>query len=278
MATTNWNSNLTWKNSGKDSSSAAGTTTGVKTDWNPNLNWTNSTGNATSTSQSAKADNKTIASNPGGILDKDAFLKLLLVELEYQDPTDPMDTDKMLTQTSQLAALEMQQNTNTAMQKMVETMQALTASFGASMGTAAVGTIGRMATIKDSTISLKGPDQMVYLKMYLPKDSDESGVAVEIYDEKGKLVFNEKNSVGKSVEKGNYVVTWNGRNNEGNYAGDGKYTAKLIYNDNLGEKITSTYGTYMVEGVVFEDGVTKVKMGGDKVPFDKIKEISGYSY
>lgn len=274
MATTNWNSNLSWANSGN----AASATAGVKTDWNPNLNWTNSTSNTTGTNQSAKTGNKTIASNPGGALDKDAFLKLLLVELEYQDPTDPMDTDKMLTQTSQLAALEMQQNTNTAMQKMVETMQALTASFGASMGTAAVGTIGRMATIQESAINLKGANQTVSLKMYLPEDSNEDGIAMEIYDEKGKLVFGRKDSVGKSVERGNYIATWDGRNNDGNYAGDGKYTAKLVYNNKLGGKVTSTYGTYMIEGVVFEDGVTKVKIGGDKIPFDKIKEISGYSY
>ncbi len=43
--------------------------------------------------------------------------KTSLIELQHQDPTDPMDSDKMLTQTSQLSALEMQQNTNTTMQK-----------------------------------------------------------------------------------------------------------------------------------------------------------------
>ena len=53
--------------------------------------------------------------NPHAQLDKDAFMKLLLTELQYQDPTSPMDSEKMLTQTSQLATLETQENTNQMM-------------------------------------------------------------------------------------------------------------------------------------------------------------------
>ena len=47
-------------------------------------------------------------------LQKDDFLKLLLVELQHQDPTEPMDSEKILSQTSQLATLESAQNTNDA--------------------------------------------------------------------------------------------------------------------------------------------------------------------
>ena len=50
--------------------------------------------------------------NEKGILGKDEFLKLLLVELQHQDPTAPVETDKILSQTSQLARLEASTNTN----------------------------------------------------------------------------------------------------------------------------------------------------------------------
>ena len=71
-----------------------------------------------------KASNVTGGVNPNSQLDKDAFLKLLLVELQHQDPTEPMDSAKMLEQTSQLATVEMQEKTNQVMTQLSEQMQA----------------------------------------------------------------------------------------------------------------------------------------------------------
>ncbi|EAL6369634.1 flagellar basal body rod modification protein [Campylobacter jejuni] len=248
-------------------------------DWNLNTTATTSgTASSGSTSGTTRTDSSSssgIVSNPNATLDKDAFLKLLLIELQHQDPTDPMDSDKMLTQTSQLSALEMQQNTNTTMQKMVETMQKLSDSFSTSMSTSALGAIGKMATVSDNKIKLTGADELIALKMYLPEDSDENGVTLEIYDSNNKLVFSEKSDA-KSISQGLFTMEWPGRNNDGVYAGDGEYTVKMVYNNKNGEKITANYGTYPIEGVVFKDGVAYAKMAGQEVPFDAIQEITDY--
>ncbi|AHK76031.1 flagellar basal body rod modification protein [Campylobacter coli] len=248
-------------------------------DWNLNTttttSGTTSSGSTSGTTRTDSSSSSGIVSNPNATLDKDAFLKLLLIELQHQDPTDPMDSDKMLTQTSQLSALEMQQNTNTTMQKMVETMQKLSDSFSTSMSTSALGAIGKMATVSDNKIKLTGADELIALKMYLPEDSDENGVALEIYDRNNKLVFSEKSDA-KSISQGLFTMEWPGRNNDGVYAGDGEYTVKMVYNNKNGEKITANYGTYPIEGVVFKDGVAYAKMAGQEVPFDAIQEITDY--
>ncbi|EAC2019430.1 flagellar basal body rod modification protein [Campylobacter jejuni] len=248
-------------------------------DWNLNTtattSGTTSSGSTSGTTRTDSSSSSGIVSNPNATLDKDAFLKLLLIELQHQDPTDPMDSDKMLTQTSQLSALEMQQNTNTTMQKMVETMQKLSDSFSTSMSTSALGAIGKMATVSDNKIKLTGADELIALKMYLPEDSDENGVTLEIYDSNNKLVFSEKSDA-KSISQGLFTMEWPGRNNDGVYAGDGEYTVKMVYNDKNGEKITANYGTYPIEGVVFKDGVAYAKMAGQEVPFDAIQEITDY--
>ena len=44
---------------------------------------------------------------------KNQFLKLLLTQLRYQDPLDPMDDTAMLAQQAQFASLEQMQNLNT---------------------------------------------------------------------------------------------------------------------------------------------------------------------
>ncbi len=249
------------------------------TSWNSNLNWTNTSTAATTSTSTASDTSSTsssgLTSNPNATLDKDAFLKLLLIELQHQDPTDPMDSDKMLTQTSQLSALEMQQNTNTTMQKMVETMQLLSNSFSTSMSTSAIGAIGKMATVSDNKIKLTGSDEIIALKMYLPEDSDENGVTLEVYDSNNKLVFSEKSGE-QSVSQGLFTMEWPGRNNDGVYAGDGEYTVKMVYNNKNGEKITANYGTYPIEGIVFKEGIAYAKMAGQEVPFDAISEITDY--
>ncbi|EAI0762590.1 flagellar basal body rod modification protein [Campylobacter jejuni] len=248
-------------------------------DWNLNTtattSGTTSSGSTSGTTRTDSSSSSGIVSNPNATLDKDAFLKLLLIELQHQDPTDPMDSDKMLTQTSQLSVLEMQQNTNTTMQKMVETMQKLSDSFSTSMSTSALGAIGKMATVSDNKIKLTGADELIALKMYLPEDSDENGVTLEIYDSNNKLVFSEKSDA-KSISQGLFTMEWPGRNNDGVYAGDGEYTVKMVYNNKNGEKITANYGTYPIEGVVFKDGVAYAKMAGQEVPFDAIQEITDY--
>lgn len=44
--------------------------------------------------------------NPGMMLDRDAFLKLLVAQLKFQDPSKPADTSQMLSQSAQLTMVE----------------------------------------------------------------------------------------------------------------------------------------------------------------------------
>ncbi len=52
-------------------------------------------------------------SDKRGELDKDAFLKLLIVQMRYQDPLNPMDDKEFVAQLAQFSALEQMNNLNT---------------------------------------------------------------------------------------------------------------------------------------------------------------------
>lgn len=53
---------------------------------------------------------------PNDYLGKDAFLQLMITQLQYQDPLEPMDNQESIAQMAQFSALEQMQNLNTNMQ------------------------------------------------------------------------------------------------------------------------------------------------------------------
>lgn len=91
---------------------------------------------STGLNDTAATTNAAIASDS---LDREAFLKLLVAQLKYQDPTKPADTSQMLTQTAQLT--------------MVDRLNEMTKAFNESAATqrlAVAGTIvGREVSFND---------------------------------------------------------------------------------------------------------------------------------
>ena len=158
----------------------------------------------TNTNTNVSSSTNTTATNPKGQLGSTDFLKLLLVELQQQDPTSPMDTDKMLTQTSQLSSLEAQNATKTA-------MTAMTAAFQSSAGYSMASSIGKMATIGDSTLALtKGTPANI--EFYLPEDATNTSLVIT--DSAGKSVITAMNL---GTQPGNSVqtISWDGTNTQG---------------------------------------------------------------
>ena len=63
-------------------------------------------------------------------LDKDAFLRLLVLQMQNQDPLEPMDNADMLAQLAQFSALEQMNNLNDSFQTLNSDFEALSNSFG----------------------------------------------------------------------------------------------------------------------------------------------------
>ena len=202
--------------------------------------------------------------NPDAILGKDDFMKLLLTELEHQDPTDPMDSDKILQQTSQLATLETQQKTN-------EALQMLTESFKQSKNFAAVSAIGKYARLENK-INLKqdteGKPLPLNFELNFAEDIKEG--TVEIYDEKNRLI--KVMDIAQNT-KGKHAFTWNGLTDAGEPAKPGSYTVYANYYNPDGVKLSADFGAYQIESVKFDDAKTYLKLNGSFIPFEKVQEI-----
>ena len=59
-----------------------------------------------------KASNST-STNSNSSLNKDAFLQLLVTQMQYQDPLDPQDNSEYLSQLAQFTSLEQMTNVGT---------------------------------------------------------------------------------------------------------------------------------------------------------------------
>ena len=198
--------------------------------------------------------------NPKGELGKDEFLKLLLVELEHQDPTAPVETDKILSQTSQLASLEASTNTN-------KELQNLSGALQASMRFSTVGAMGKVGNIGNDEVLL-AENGTVNFEIYFPSDVKKG--SIDIKDTLGNVV----RSIGiGDVKKGVNSFSWDGESDKGDRAKEGSYHVGASYVNAKGVQAESSVGTYPISSIKFDEGKTMMKMGSQYVPFKMLKEI-----
>lgn len=193
-------------------------------------------------------------------LDKDDFMTLLLVELQHQDPTEPMDSEKILTQTSQLAGLEASENTNKALSD-------LAASLGTSQQFSTIAAIGKTADLGSNAIAFDEGSTSSF-EVYFPSDIQEG--SVQVLDSSGSVIKTIDVGTNKS---GVYQFDWDGLDNAGNAANSGVYYVTANYTDPDGNDLETRLGAYPIESVRFDAGQTLVKVGSSYVPLENVKEV-----
>lgn len=216
-------------------------------------NTLNSTATTATTSSST--------TNPNSVLGKDDFLKLLLLELKYQDPTAPMDSEKILSQTSQLATLESAENTNKALAE-------LATSLASSAQYAGISAIGKIADTGSNAITLTDGETSDF-EIYFP--SDVTSGNVNIIDVNGKVL---KTMPIGATNSGVAQYSWDGTDDTGAKLKEGTYYAESTYTKTDGTSATSRVGLYPIESIKFDSGKTYAKLGSSYIDFSTIKEIT----
>ena len=214
---------------------------------------------------------ETVAQEDKSVLGKDDFMKLLLVELQYQDPTEPMDSEKILTQTSQLASLESAENTNKALED-------LSASLANTQEFSTIAAIGKRADLGSDAIN-HDQGAVTSFEIYFPEDIKEG--TIEITDMEDNIVATlpiemPEDEDGNPLEQrdaGVYQFDWDGLDKNGNSAESGIYRVNSTYYDPDKNKQTTRLGAYPIESVRFEDGKSYVKLGSNYVSLEDVVEV-----
>jgi flagellar basal-body rod modification protein FlgD len=208
-----------------------------------------------------KSNESTSQAKNKNTLTQEDFFNLFVAQLKYQNPLEPMDNYQMATQMAQLGSLESLNKVNLSLQNMAAS-QASTSSLQASelIGKKVEAT-GYVLSKESGTVSA-GSYQL----------SKPGRVTVRIYDAQGTLVRTLEEGV-KDTSK--QKVVWDGKNQKGEKLPDGRFAFKISATDENGQSISassSMVGT--VTGISFENGVTYLMLGSEKISLSDIMAIS----
>ncbi len=190
---------------------------------------------------------------------QDQFLKLLITQIQYQDPMSPMDNNQFINQLTQFSSLEQLQSLNDAMDENMVYSQSLN-------NTAMLGLVGRTATVEGDGVAVVDGQASASKVM----TSSGGTASVEVRDESGALVA----TYTVPVTAGWSDVGWDGLDAAGEAAADGEYTLTVSVADNAGADLEHTlYMSRIVESIRFENNIALLSIGGNDYYAAEIAEV-----
>jgi flagellar basal-body rod modification protein FlgD len=119
-------------------------------------------GSTMPTAGTANAKSTTGAAQDGAQLSSQAFLKLLVAQLQYQDPSSPADMSAFMTQTATLNQMESMQQLTAATTQLLQNTQATqalalagkTVTYTGTDGQAHTGTVGAISLGQTPTLTV----------------------------------------------------------------------------------------------------------------------------
>jgi flagellar basal-body rod modification protein FlgD len=187
-------------------------------------------------------------------LDKDDFMRIMITEMRHQDPSKPMDADRMATQLAQITSVEQMKNIGGAIEKLSD-------KNSASDRLAMSGLIGKTVTVDKGRFShQKGTVSPVSFD--LPEDA--SKVKLVIMNERGEDIA-ERELEPKNA--GANVYDWDGINSSNTSVPTGTYMVRVEAENANGNKINvNSVSIDKVVGVSFEGGEPNLLVGDSKTP------------
>ncbi|MGX9966890.1 flagellar hook assembly protein FlgD [Roseomonas sp. F4] len=217
--------------------------------------------NSTTTTSTAAAAGAAASSAARFTGDFDTFLKLLTTQLQNQDPTSPMDADKLTEQLVQFSTVEQQINTNSTLQQLLTLQQA------SQLGEAA-GLVGKRVAVETDRLPL----QSGAAEINLPAAGTSTLARIEIRDAGGNLVRSSDVTLGTAAS----TWKWDGTNSRGVKQADGTYRVSVSGRTADGTAETMAYTVNgLVTGAVRDNGVVTLRMGTLNVGYDALRNLTG---
>ena len=217
--------------------------------------------NVASTSAAAASSNLANTQTKGkSSLTQEDFLNLLVTQMQYQDPLNPLDNYQMAAQLAQLGTID-------GINTLTQSIDVMNAYQAATAHLQAVGLIGKKVEAVGNTLVVNqgNPAEGSY------QLSEAGKVTIAVYDSKGNLVKTVNEGIKEATKQ---KFAWDGTNQAGQKVPDGAYSFKVTAVDAKGDPISvSTSMVGVVSGVSFENGMTYINIGSEKITLSNIFAI-----
>jgi flagellar basal-body rod modification protein FlgD len=190
---------------------------------------------------------------------QDRFLKLLITQIQNQDPLNPLDNAQVTTQLAQL-------NTVTGINQLNTTLESVSASISAQQSLQAAMLVGREVLVPGTQFVFDG--QPVHLGADLERPADR--VLFTISDAAGNVVENIQTG---PLSAGTQTLLWNGLGSNGQPLSSGNYSITAQAISGIKSSGAATLVGAKVESVgAAQDGAVQLQLlGAGQVGIGDIK-------
>jgi flagellar basal-body rod modification protein FlgD len=172
--------------------------------------------NSATAASTAQSVGSTAATSLGSNLND--FLKLLMTQLQNQDPTSPLDTNQFTSQLVQFASVEQQVNTNSNLGQLIQLTQSDQMLQSSAM-------VGHVVSVNANQLSLQEGNAAIGFTT-----SQAGPVSVNVSTPTGMHLA----SATITPTPGSNTWTWNGKDTDGTKLPDGAYNLTVTQADSTG--------------------------------------------
>ena len=210
-------------------------------------------------------NNVQYATSSNSEMDKDAFLKLMIAQLQNQDPLEPLDGTDYSAQLAQFSTLEQMQNINDTLNMSLDANYLLTQSI---TNTMTAGLIGKEAKIAGDTVSFEGQENTIIgYELVAPdgslniKITDSNGATIKTFDNLDK-------------DAGQYKLNWDFTDDMGNKVSVGDYKVVIeAKTRGLEPMEVAQYFVGIIDGVRYSASGTSIVINGIEYEVSDVFEI-----
>jgi flagellar basal-body rod modification protein FlgD len=195
---------------------------------------------------------------------QEAFLKLLVAQLQNQDPLNPQENHEFVAQLAQFSSLEQSIGIN-------DRLDALTLQNQGMQNSQIVGMVGKQATVKGNIVTLSGQGAIVPVSFTLKDPAAEATVVIR--DAAGRNV---RTIPVSAKAAGTVTVTWNGQSDSGNPQPAGPYQVTITAKNADGGPVSLTQqSSGVIDSVSFDRGFPVLHLdSGVTAPVGDLMSVS----